>query len=143
VKVVGIPSERIVPYGESLGVGVALELARRRSVPALVAEAGFTSLADVGAHAYPLFPVRLLARYRYDNLSKIAELRCPLLLIHSPEDEIVPIEHAQRLLAAAHEPKRLLLTEADHNGDGFLRHAKWRREVGEFLNGVVPAAAGR
>jgi len=129
----GFSSGRIVLYGESLGAAVAIELARRRPVAAVIAESGFTSLPDIGAEVYPFFPVRWLSRIRYDNGSKVAALGVPLFVIHSPQDEIVPVEHARRLFAAAREPKRLLLTEADHNGGGFQRRAEWRAEVGKFL----------
>lgn len=140
-KVEGLASERIVLHGESLGAGIAFELARRHPCAAVIAESAFTSLPDVGTSAYPFLPVRLLARFRYDNLAKVAELGVPLLLIHSPADEIVPFEHGRRLFAAAREPKRLLLTEGGHNDGGFLRRAQWRAEVGTFLAGLP--ATGR
>lgn len=129
----GFAPERLVLYGESLGAAVTFELARRRPCAAVIAESAFTSLPDVGARAYPFLPVRLLARYRYDNLAKVAELSVPLLLIHSPSDEIVPVEHGRRLFEAAREPKRWLQTEGGHNDGGFQRRAEWRAEVGKFL----------
>jgi hypothetical protein len=129
----GLAPERIVLYGESLGVGVALELALRRPAAALIAESGFTSLPDMAAEVYPFLPARWLARIRYDNLPKIARLARPLLIVHSPEDEIVPVAHAHRLFAAAREPKRLVLTGGGHNDGGFVRRAEWRGEVGAFL----------
>ena len=135
-EVEGFAPERIVPYGESLGVAVALELALRRPCAALIAESGFTSIPDMAAEAYPFLPARLLARIRYDNLGKIGRLGVPLLLLHSPADEIVPVAQAERLLAAAREPKRLLLTGGGHNGGGFVQRAEWRAEVGEFLAGL-------
>jgi len=133
----GLPSERIVLYGESLGTGVTIELARRHPCAAVIAESAFTSLPDVGAKAYPYLPVHLLARYRYDNLAKIAGLGAPLLLIHSPTDEIVPVEHARQLFEEAREPKQLLLTEGGHNDGGFQQRAEWRAEVGRFLERVL------
>jgi len=132
-SVEGFAPERIALYGESLGAAVALELARRQPCAAVITEAAFTSLLDIGARVYPFLPVRWLARFHYDNLAKVAELRAMLLLIHSPADELVPVDHAKRLLAAAHEPKRLLLTEGGHNDGGFLRRPQWRAQVGTFL----------
>lgn len=133
----GFSPERIVLHGESLGAAVGIELGRRRPCAAVIGESAFTSLPDVGAKAYPFLPVRWLARFRYDNLGKIAELGVPLLLIHSPADEIVPVEHGQRLFDAAREPKRLLLTEGGHNDGGFQRRPEWRGEVGAFLEQVL------
>jgi fermentation-respiration switch protein FrsA (DUF1100 family) len=129
----GFAAERIVLYGESLGAAVAIELARRRTVAALVAESAFTSVPDVGAEVYPFLPVRLLARIRYDNRAKLPELAVPLLLVHSPDDEIVPVAHAHRLLAAAREPRELLLTGGGHNDGGFRLRAEWRAEVAAFV----------
>jgi fermentation-respiration switch protein FrsA (DUF1100 family) len=139
VRVEGVVPERIVLHGESLGVGVALELALRRPVAAVVAECGFTSISDMAAGLYPFLPARLLARIRYDNLAKVARLGVPLLVIHSPHDEIVPFTHAERLFTAAREPKRLLSTEGGHNDGGFLRRAAWIAEVGSFLE-TLPSA---
>lgn len=132
-RVEGLAPERIVLHGESLGVAVAFELALRRPVAGVIAESGFTSLPDMAAEVYPYLPARLLARIRYDNLAKVARLSVPLLLVHSPDDEIVPVAHARRLSAAAREPKRLLLTSGSHNGGGFLNRKEWRAKVGEFL----------
>ena len=133
----GFSAERIVLYGESLGAAVAIELARRRPCAAVIVESAFTSLADVGAKAYPYLPVRWLARFHYDNLAKVAALGVPLFLIHSPADEIVPVEQGQRLFEAAREPKRLLLTAGGHNDGGFRQRPAWRAEVGKFLAGVL------
>ncbi len=132
-RVEGLAPERIVLHGESLGVAVTLELALRRPVAAVIAESGFTSLPDMAAEVYPFLPGRLLARIRYDNLAKVARLGVPLFVIHSPDDDIVPVEHARRLFAAAREPKRLLLTTGSHNGGGLLNRQEWRAEVGSFL----------
>lgn len=129
----GQSGARIVVYGESLGAGVAIELARRRPVDGVVAESAFTSLADLGAEVYPILPVRWLVRHRYRNLEKVAALRVPLLVIHSPQDEIVPVAHGTRLFEAAREPRSLLLTEGGHNDGGFLRRAEWRGAVRVFL----------
>jgi fermentation-respiration switch protein FrsA (DUF1100 family) len=121
-------------FGESLGVGVALELARRRPVAALVLESGFTSIPDMGASAYPWLPARWLARIRYDNLAKIGTTRAPILLVHSPHDEIVPFAHAERLRAAAPPGTELLATRGGHNDGGFLLDPAFVRAVERFLD---------
>lgn len=123
----------VVVFGESLGVGVAVELARRRPVAALVLEAGFTSIPDMGAAAYPWLPARWLARIRYDNRAKIGALTAPILLVHSPHDEIVPYAHAQALLAAAPPGTELLTTRGGHNDGGFLLDPESVRTVARFL----------
>jgi len=114
-----IPPERVVLFGRSLGGAVAAWLAPRAGAGALILESTFTSIPELGAKLYPFLPVRLLARLRYDTLARLPHAGCPVLIVHSRDDEIVPFEHARRLLEAAPEPKRLLELRGGHN-DGFL-----------------------
>ena len=80
--------------------------------------------------------MRLLSRYRYDNLGRIASVRAPLLVVHSRGDEIVPFRQGQALFAAASEPKRFLELQGGHN-DGFLASGVgYRRGLAEFLAGL-------
>lgn len=130
-------SGRIVLFGESLGGAVAIELASQREVARLVVESTFTSVPDLAATLYAWLPVRLLARVRYDNASKIGALEPPLLIVHSPEDELVPFSHATRLLSLAPPATELLRTSGGHNDGGFLQRREWIERVGAFL-----AAAG-
>ncbi|MFP3559120.1 alpha/beta hydrolase [Paraburkholderia sp. SIMBA_049] len=105
----------IVLHGYSLGSGVATQLALETRVDALVLESPFTSIVDVAAQRFPLFPVRPLARDRYDNLSKIAAVSLPLLIYGGANDGIVPPRHFSRLHDAARQPKQLALIQgADH-----------------------------
>lgn len=138
-RVEGFAPERIVLHGESLGAAVAVELALRRPCAGLIVESAFTSIPDMAAALYPFLPVRLLARIRYDNLGKIARPGVPLLVVHSPVDELVPMAHGERLFAAAQAPRRFLRTGGGHNDGGFVQRAEWRAEVGAFLASVRAA----
>lgn len=116
----GVAANRMVLYGESLGSGVAVRLAaempRDQSVGALVLEAPYTSTVDVAARAYPIFPVRLLMRDRFDSLSIIDQVGAPLFVVHGERDSIIPARLGRDLLAAAREPKRgVFLEAAGHN----------------------------
>jgi fermentation-respiration switch protein FrsA (DUF1100 family) len=133
----GVEPGRLVVHGESLGAAVALELASRRAVGALVLESAFTSLADLGARLYPLLPVRWLATIRYDNLARIGAVRAPLFVIHSPDDEIVPYADGQALFEAAPAPKEFLETSGGHNDGGFLLRAEWQDRVSQFVRRSV------
>ena len=113
----GVEAGRVVLYGSSLGTGVAVELATRHAVGALVLESPFTSLADVGARAYPWLPVRLLARERYDSLAKMTRVRAPVLVLHGEADGIVPPDMGRAILDAAPGPKAgLFAPRLDHDG---------------------------
>ena len=64
--------------------------------------------SDLGATIYRWLPVRLLARIHYDNLERIAQISAPVLIAHSPDDDIIPFSHAEALYGAAHEPKQFM-----------------------------------
>jgi hypothetical protein len=141
VETRGVDPERLILHGESLGGAVALELATRRPAAALVLESAFTSLPDLGARLYPVLPVRWLSRIRYDNSARVPGLRMPLLVIHSPADEIVPFADGQALFDAAPGPKEFLATSGGHNDGGFLRQAEWQDRVADFVRRALPGAA--
>lgn len=133
----GYRPNQIVAYGESLGGAVAIELARRHPVGALVVEDTFTSMGDMAADVYPWLPVRLLLRYRFASIEKVGAVSVPFLVIHSPVDDLIPFSQGERLFAAAHGTKQLLKTTAGHNGGGFVLKAEWRDEVRAFLHAAI------
>jgi hypothetical protein len=130
---VGFAPENIVAFGESLGGAVAIELARRRRVGALVVEDSFTSLADMAARVYPWLPVRLIVRPRYASLSKMGALSVPVIVIHSRDDELIPFAQGRALFEAAREPKVFIETRGAHIGPGFLEDAAAGAQVTAFL----------
>ena len=101
----GIAPGRIVVWGESLGSGIAVALATRLTVAAVILEAPFTSVAAAAQHHYRLIPAALLVRDRFDSLSRIGRLGAPLLILHGERDRIVPVGHGRALLEAAAAPK--------------------------------------
>lgn len=105
------PSQ-IVLWGYSLGSGVAVAQAATQPVGAVVLEAPYTSLVDVAARAFPLFPVRLLMRDRFSSDRRIGELKAPLLVLHGQRDTVIAPEFGRRLFARAPEPKRFVAFEA-------------------------------
>jgi hypothetical protein len=101
----GTPPSDIVYYGESLGSGVAVQLALEAPPAVLVLEAPYTDVAAVGQRRYPFVPVRLLMRDRFDNLAKIPDVRAPVLVIHGEQDRTTPVDFGRAVHAAAPEPK--------------------------------------
>ncbi|MEE8202279.1 MAG: alpha/beta hydrolase [Alphaproteobacteria bacterium] len=111
-----VPPARVVLYGESLGGGVAVQMASEQRVGALVLEAPFTSLADVAARHYWYVPARRLVRDRFESIAKIARIGAPLFIFHGEEDRIIPVALARQLFAAAAEPKEArYFPAAGHN----------------------------
>lgn len=130
--------DRIVLFGESLGGSIAARLAARQTPAGLVIYASFTSVPELAQALYPIFPASRLARYRYDTRAALGSVNCPLLILHSPEDEIIPFSHGQALLAAAREPKRLVELRGGHNDALLLGREVYARAVGEFLQKFLP-----
>jgi fermentation-respiration switch protein FrsA (DUF1100 family) len=106
------PAGRIVPWGYSLGSGVAVALAATRPVAAVVLEAPYTSTVDVAASAFPLFPVRLLMRDRFHSDRRIAGLKAPLLVMHGEQDTVIAAAFGRRLYELAPQPKRFVAFES-------------------------------
>jgi fermentation-respiration switch protein FrsA (DUF1100 family) len=128
-----VPAGRVVLLGESLGGGVATELATRHDHEALVLVFTFTSFPAAAKCHYPWVPCGLLMANRFDNLAKIGRVRRPVFITHGTADEIVPYRQGEELFAAANEPKRFLpLDGVTHNVDLDERfYAELRRFLDE------------
>ena len=110
----GIPPSRVILVGRSLGSGVAVELATRHRVAAVVLISAYTSLVDMGRLvAGPLAP--LVVRDRFDSLSKIGRVAAPLVLIHGSSDDVVPVSMGRRLAAARPDARWVEVAGASHN----------------------------
>ena len=115
----GVPPGEVVVFGRSLGGAVAACLASKSQPKALILESTFTSAPDMARQLYPWIPIRLLSRFYYDTLAKVREIHCPLLVVHSPDDDLIPFSHGRALFEAAPEPKEFFTIGGDHNS-GFL-----------------------
>ena len=102
-------------YGRSLGGAIGAWLVREVDPALLVLESSFVSIPAVGRDVYPYLPVRLLSRYNYSTAEYLKECRCPVVIIHSTDDEMINFRHGQALLQAAPEPKHLIETKGSHN----------------------------
>ena len=125
---------RIALFGESLGGAVAIELAVRHTPAALVVESTFTSMAELAKVHYPYFPVKLIVREKYDSIGKIGQVRCPVLVLHGSDDELVPLDMGKALFAAAPEPKRFIETPGGHNEAGFTYTPDYADMLARFIN---------
>ncbi len=112
-----VSAGRVIVLGRSLGAGVAVDLARRRPVRALVLYSPFISFPDLAQEKCRWLPTRRLVRNRFDNLGKIGGVRDPVFIAHGTADTLVPVHHGERLYAAARGPKHFLpLPGRGHNG---------------------------
>lgn len=132
----GVAPERIVIFGRSLGSGVATWLATRETPGGLILESSFTSVPALARKYYPMFPMRWLARIRYDNASRLPTVRCPVLIAHSRDDELVPIAHGRELFRLAREPKSFLEMRGSHNAGFIVSGHSYRVGLAQFLSGL-------
>lgn len=92
-----ISASRIVPFGRSMGGGIASWIALGKSPSALILESSFTSLVDRAKELYPYLPVNLLLKDRYPTLDRIPRIACPILIVHGTDDEVIDIHHSKEL----------------------------------------------
>lgn len=109
-----IPPNQIILYGESLGTAVAVDLASKAEVKAIILEGVFSSGRNFGKMIYPFLPSFVFSN-KYDSLGKIKRIGAPKLFIHSINDEILPFELAKKLYDTANEPKELAELTGGHN----------------------------
>ena len=134
----------VVIAGESLGAAVATWLAAEvtlttgESPRAVLLFSTFTSVNDLGQQVYWFLPVRLLSRIGYDNRANLKQIRAPVFIAHSRDDDIVPYAHGRNLFEAANEPKTFLELRGGHN-DGFIFvRPEWVADLGAFLDRHAP-----
>lgn len=130
----GIAASQIILFGESLGAAVATWLAARAEPGLLVLTSTFTSVPELAAEIYPFLPVRWICRLQYDTLSLLPSVSSPVFIAHSPQDEVVPFQHSQRLLQAAAGPKQFLPLEGSHNIGFIFMQPSWIRALGAFMD---------
>ena len=132
-----IPAGKIIIFGRSLGAAIAAHIAAREKPGALILESAFTSVDDMGASMYPYMPVRLLSRYAYDTKKTLPAVTCPVLIVHSPHDELIPFENRVKLYKIARPPKEMLRIRGGHN-EGFLVSGKnYSDGIGRFVETYI------
>jgi len=115
LKLKGINEENIILYGESLGTGVAVEIAQNKNFSGVILESPFTSMIDTGKDKYPFLPVRFLLKDKYENNRKIKNIKSPILVMHGKIDKIVPFYMGKKIYELANEPKYFYFSQyEDH-----------------------------
>ena len=137
----GVPAERIVLFGHSLGSGVAIELATRVPSAGLIVEGAFTSVPDRGREIYPFVPTHLLASNRFESIEKVGGIEVPKLFLHSPTDEVIPFTHGQRLFERARGPKRFVSVRGGHDEAFRVDGDTYFGAVREFLSDALGRAS--
>jgi pimeloyl-ACP methyl ester carboxylesterase len=134
VKEKGFQPENIIVWGQSLGGAVAAWLSRHEKPRALILESTFTSTLDVGGEIYPFLPIRALCRFRYPTAEYVQAAQCPVLVIHSSQDRLIPYHHGKRLFELAPESKQFLDIMGDHNDGFIISGSKYSEGIKSFLD---------
>lgn len=130
-----IEASRIVLMGRSLGAGVAVGLASKRSVAGVILVSPYDSLASVGRKLYPFAPVGLMLRHKFDVGGSASSIKAPLLAIIAEKDKTIPPDVSMKLFEAWGGPKSLVVINgADHNSVD--ANAEYWRAVSDFLSGL-------
>ena len=109
----GVFEENIIIYGESLGTGVTTEIAQNKNFAGIILESPFTSMVAAGKSKYPIFPIRLLLKDRYESDKKIKNIKSPVLIMHGEQDNIVPFWMGEKMFELANEPKYSYFSKYD------------------------------
>ena len=113
LKNLGLSEKDIIIYGESLGTGVATEIAKNNNFAGLVLETPFTSMIEAAKNFYPYIPVRILLRDKYENDKKIKNINIPVFVMHGEADQIVPFWMGKKIYEMANQPKYSYFTKYD------------------------------
>ena len=111
----GIKKKDIIIYGESLGTGIATEIAQFNNFGGVILESPFTSMIDAAKNRYPIFPIKLLLKDKYESNKKIKNIKSPILIMHGKVDQIVPFWMGKKMYDLANDPKYSYFTQYDNH----------------------------
>jgi fermentation-respiration switch protein FrsA (DUF1100 family) len=134
----GFAREDIVLFGRSLGGAVASRLAADVQPRALILESTFSSAHDMAQSVFPVLSRLIVLRFRFNTAAYINRVTCPLLVVHSPDDEIIPFRVGERVYQAARPPKVLIRIRGDHNTGFIASQPAYEHALAEFLRIHVP-----
>jgi fermentation-respiration switch protein FrsA (DUF1100 family) len=136
----GFSPDEVILFGRSLGGVVAAHLASDVSPGGLIIESSFSSARDLARTLFPLLSKMVFLRFRFNAEEYVEQVACPILVLHSPDDEIIPYRLGRKLYDSAPDPKQFVDLEGGHN-DGFLRsQPEYEDALGAFLAALETTA---
>jgi len=132
----GLEQEDIILFGRSLGGTVAAELAAEVQPGGLILESSFSSARDMAHVIFPVFSRLVFMRYQFNTVAYIRRVTCPVLVLHSPRDEIIPYPLGEKIFGMANKPKSLVKLTGDHNSGFLASQPDYERALDEFISAV-------
>ena len=130
----GIDKKDIILYGESLGTGVAIELASKKDYFGVILESPYTSMVDMGKRFYPFLPISILQRDRYNSIQKIKKVKTPILVLHGKADLLVPFYMGKKIYEIANQPKYFYFPNFDNHMMAY--DANMLKALSDFVNKI-------
>ena len=133
----GFEQEDIILFGRSLGGAVAAELAAEVQPGGLILESTFSSAKDVANALLPVLSRLIILRYDFNTAAHVRRVASPLLVLHSPDDEIIPFHLGEKVFQAANEPKSFVRMRGDHNSGFLMSQPDYERALGAFISSLI------
>jgi fermentation-respiration switch protein FrsA (DUF1100 family) len=133
----GVPAERIVIFGRSLGGAIGAWLGSQHRPAAVIIESSFSSGVDMAKRLYPFLPASLITRLRYPVVKFAARLQSPVLVVHSRDDEIIPFEMGKAIYNAVKQRKAFLELRGDHNAGFYISRQQYIPALDDFIESVL------
>lgn len=130
----GFGQEEIILFGRSLGGAVAAKVAAEIQPGGLILESTFSSAKDVANAVFPILSRLIFLRYDFDTAAHVRRVACPVLVLHSPDDEIIPFRLGEKVFQAANEPKSFVKMRGDHNSGILMSQPDYERALGAFVS---------
>lgn len=128
-----ISSEKIIVLGRSMGGPIAAKLAKEYRPALCILESTFTSVPEMARARFPIFPTKLLVSIKYPTIEYVKDIKSPILIVHSTDDEIIPYRMGQEIFAMSNEPKYFLELNGGHNETYFECIEKYRGQLEETI----------
>ena len=136
-KTKNIDPSTIILYGHSLGGGIAGQLFNFHQPRALILDSTFTSLREIARFRYPFFPTNLFLRIRYDTVKQLqTKVHCPVLVMHSRDDDLIPFEQGQKLFTKANKPKDFVALIGSHNSNFLESGEQYKLGLKRFIGSL-------
>ncbi|MFT7538409.1 MAG: fermentation-respiration switch protein FrsA (DUF1100 family) [Lysobacterales bacterium] len=135
IKDQGIVGGEIFLCGASLGSAVAIDLATKVEIKALILDSAFSSALDIGRDIYPFIP-GFMIKLKFNSIDKIAYVKVPKLFLHSVTDDVILIKFGVKLYDAAPGPKEFVRMKGDHVASHRDDSEKFRKTIKLFLQGM-------